>query len=80
LSFVRTAHSWTNTHVDSNLEEHVIVLLKTHEALAHRVLKDPAASSGESRRTHRLRQIAKCDEPAGLLVPQREAEASHALA
>ena len=45
LAFVRTAHYWTKTHEDLNLEEDISQLLKTHEALAKCVLNDPEATS-----------------------------------
>jgi signal transduction histidine kinase/CheY-like chemotaxis protein len=45
LAFVRTAHFWTKTHEDLNIEEDVIQLLKTHETLASCVLNDPEATS-----------------------------------
>ena len=45
LGFVRTAHYWTKTHDDLNIEEDISLLLKTHEALANCVLNDPEATS-----------------------------------
>ena len=45
LAFVRTAHFWTKTHEDLNIEEDISQLLKTHEALANCVLNDPEATS-----------------------------------
>lgn len=45
LAFVRTAHFWTKTHEELNIEEDISLLLKTHEALANCVLNDPAATS-----------------------------------
>ena len=43
LSFIRTAHYWTKLHPELSLEEDVVELLKTHEALAAAILNDPEA-------------------------------------
>lgn len=42
LAFIRTAHYWTEIHPELVLEDDVIQLLNTHEALAARVLADAA--------------------------------------
>ena len=42
LAFIRTAHYWTEIHPDLVLEDDINQLLATHEALAARVLADPA--------------------------------------
>jgi PAS domain S-box-containing protein len=44
LAFIRTAHYWTEIHPELVLEDDINQLLAAHEALAARVLADPAHS------------------------------------
>jgi PAS domain S-box-containing protein len=43
LAFIRAAHFWTKVHPELTMEDDILDLLATHEALAECVLKDPDA-------------------------------------
>ena len=48
LSFVRTAHYWTEVHPELTLEEDIKQLLAMHEELAECILNDPEARFAEA--------------------------------